>query len=246
MDGQKKQFIGICVLVVLCVAAYFGLKAYNEKAAEKEEQEADTEQIEAVSIDADSVKSFSYLLDGATVTFEKEDDTWYYKEDHSINIDQDAISTMLSAVAEVTATQKLEDVEDTSEYGFDSPTNVLTFEMEDGTRTITIGMQNEITSEYYIMDSNSDAVYIIETDLSSSFSKSVEDVTAEEEEETTDETTDDEESADAETTDAGTADEESADTETTDDGSTDEGTTTDETTDDGSTDEGTTNDETTD
>ena len=164
MDGQKKQFIGICILVVLCVAAYFGLKAYNEKAAEKEQQEIEDKKIEAVSIDKEKVKSFSYQVDGNTLTFEKEEDTWHYKEDHSINIDQDAISTMLEAAAEVTAEQKLENVEDISEYGFDSPTNVLTFEMEDGTRTITIGMQNEITSEYYIMDNNSNAIYVVQTE----------------------------------------------------------------------------------
>lgn len=183
MDGQKKQFIGICVLVVLCVAAYFGLKAYNEKAAEKEQQEIEDKKIEAVSIDKEKVKSFSYQVDENTLTFEKEEDTWYYKEDHSINIDQDAISTMLESAAEVTAEQKLENVEDISEYGFDSPTNVLTFEMEDGTRTITIGMQNEITSEYYIMDNNSNAIYVVQTNLNATFSKSVEDVTVEEEEE---------------------------------------------------------------
>lgn len=183
MDGQKKQFIGICILVVLCVAAYFGLKTYNEKAAEKEQQAAEDKKIEAVSIDKEKVKAFSYQVNGNTITFEKEGDTWYYKDDHSINIDQDAISTMLNATVEVTAEQKLENVEDTGEYGFDSPTNVLTFEMEDGTRTITIGMQNEITSEYYIMDNNSNAIYVVQTNLNTMFSKSVEDVTAEEEEE---------------------------------------------------------------
>lgn len=185
MDGQKKQFIGICILVVLCVAAYFGLKVYNEKAAEKEQQEAEEKKIEAFSIDKEKVNSFSYQVDGNTITFEKEEDIWYYKEDHSISIDQDAISTMLESAAEVTAEQKLENVEDISEYGFDSPTNILTFEMEDGTRTITIGMQNEITSEYYIMDNNSDAIYVVQTNLNATFSKSVEDVTAEEEEEST-------------------------------------------------------------
>lgn len=183
MDGQKKQFIGICILVVLCVAAYFGLKVYNEKAAEKEQQEAEEKKIEAFSIDKEKVNSFSYQVDGNTITFEKEEDIWYCKEDHSISIDQDAISTMLESAAEVTAEQKLENVEDISEYGFDSPTNVLTFEMEDGTRTITIGMQNEITSEYYIMDNNSNAIYVVQTNLNATFSKSVEDVTAEEEEE---------------------------------------------------------------
>lgn len=188
MDGQKKQFIGICILVIVCVAAYFGLKTYNEKAAEQEQKEEESKKIEAVSIDKDAVKSFSYQIDGNTITFEKEEDTWYYQPDHSINIDQDAISTMLDTVTAVTAEEKLENVEDTSEYGFDSPTNVLTFTMEDGTRTITIGMQNEITSEYYIMDNNSSAIYVVETNLNTTFSKSVEDVTAEEEE--TEDTTD--------------------------------------------------------
>lgn len=188
MDGQKKQFIGICILVIVCVAAYFGLKTYNEKAAEQEQKEEESKKIEAVSIDKDAVKSFSYQIDGNTITFEKEEDTWYYQPDHSINIDQDAISTMLDAVTVVTAEEKLENVEDTSEYGFDSPTNVLTFTMEDGTRTITIGMQNEITSEYYIMDNNSSAIYVVETNLNTTFSKSVEDVIVEEEE--TEDTTD--------------------------------------------------------
>lgn len=178
MNGQKKQFIGICVLVVLCVAAYFGLKTYNAKTAEKEQKEEESKKIEAVKIDKDKVNAFSYQLNGTTITFEKDGDTWYYQPDHSINIDQDKINTMLAAVADVTSEEKLENVEDTSEYGFDNPTNVLTFTMEDGTRTITIGMQNEITNQYYIMDNNSDTIYIVDSSMSTAFSKSVEDMTA--------------------------------------------------------------------
>ena len=160
-----------------------GVNARHFESYGVEQQEAEEKKIEAFSIDKEKVNSFSYQVDGNTITFEKEEDIWYYKEDHSISIDQDAISTMLESAAEVTAEQKLENVEDISEYGFDSPTNILTFEMEDGTRTITIGMQNEITSEYYIMDNNSDAIYVVQTNLNATFSKSVEDVTAEEEEE---------------------------------------------------------------
>lgn len=178
MNGQKKQFIGICVLVVLCVAAYFGLKTYNAKTTEKEQKEEESKKIEAVKIDKEKVNAFSYQLNGTTITFEKDGDTWYYQPDHSINIDQDKINTMLAAVADVTSEEKLENVEDTSEYGFDNPTNVLTFTMEDGTRTITIGMQNEITNQYYIMDNNSDTIYIVDSSMSTAFSKSVEDMTA--------------------------------------------------------------------
>ncbi len=178
MNGQKKQFIGICVLVVLCVAAYFGLKTYNAKTAEREQKEEESKKIEAVKIDKEKVNAFSYQLNGTTITFEKDGDTWYYQPDHSINIDQDKINTMLAAVADVTSEEKLENVEDTSEYGFDNPTNVLTFTMGDGTRTITIGMQNEITNQYYIMDNNSDTIYIVDSSMSTAFSKSVEDMTA--------------------------------------------------------------------
>ncbi len=178
MNGQKKQFIGICVLVVLCVAAYFGLKTYNAKTAEKEQKEEESKKIEAVKIDKEKVNAFSYQLNGTTITFEKDGDTWYYQPDYSINIDQDKINTMLAAVADVTSEEKLENVEDTSEYGFDNPTNVLTFTMGDGTRTITIGMQNEITNQYYIMDNNSDTIYIVDSSMSTAFSKSVEDMTA--------------------------------------------------------------------
>lgn len=233
MDGQKKQFIGICILVLVCVAAYFGLKAYNEKAAEKEQKEAEEKQIDAVTIEKDKVKAFSYQAAGTTITFEKEEDTWYYQGDHSIKIDQDAVSAMLDAVAKVTAEEKLENVEDTSEYGFDSPTNVLTFQMEDGTRTITIGMQNEITDEYYIMDNNSNAIYVVTTDLNTTFSKSVEDMTAVEE--TTDDGTATDDGAttnDGATTQDGTTTNDGATTQdgtTTDDGTaTDDGITTDD------------------
>ena len=91
---------------------------------------------------------------------------------------------MLQAVTDVTADEKLEEVKDNKEYGFDRPLNILTFEMEDGTRTITIGMKNDITSQYYIMDNNSEAIYIVDKDLETPFSKSLEDMKATEKEDT--------------------------------------------------------------
>lgn len=184
MDGQKKQFIGICILVVLCLTAYLGLKIYNEKSANKEQEKADSNKIEAVNIDSEKVKSFSYQTEAATLTFEKEKDTWYYQPDHSIKIDQEKIRDMLETVKSITAEEKLENIKNTKEYGFDHPLNILTFVMEDGTRTVTVGMKNDITSQYYIMDNNSDAIYIVNKDLSTPFSKSLEDMKAAEKEDT--------------------------------------------------------------
>lgn len=182
MDKQKKHFIGLCLFLVICAGAYFGLKAYNEKVEKQEQQKTESETVTAVQVDNEAVTSFSYQLQGNTLTFEKEDDTWYYQPDHSINIDQNGITSMLSAVAEITTQKKLEDVEDTAEYGFDEPLNVLQFETSEGSYTVTLGMKNEVTGQYYVMNSESDKVYLIDTDLSSTFSKTVEQLTAQEEE----------------------------------------------------------------
>ena len=73
MEGQKKQFILITVLIVVCIGGYFGLKAYNERQAEKEEEASEKETFTAVSVDAAAVNSFSYQVNGVDITFEKEE-----------------------------------------------------------------------------------------------------------------------------------------------------------------------------
>lgn len=206
MNKQKKQLIGLCLLLVICAGAYLGLKTYNEKAEEKEQQQAERETATAVQVDSDKVVFFSYQSGGETLTFEKEEDTWYYQPDHSIKIDQSSIASMLSAVAEITAQEKLENVKDTAEYGFEEPLNALQFETSEGSYTVTLGMKNEITGQYYVKNSQSDTVFLIDTDLSAVFSKTVEELTAQEEESSTEDSKD-ESSAE------GSSTEDSADTE---------------------------------
>lgn len=183
MNGQKKQFIVICVFLVVCIAAYFVLKSYQEKTLEKEQKQAESEKITVIQIDSSTVTSFSYQLDGTGLVFEKEEDTWYYEKDHSIPIDQDAVTAMLSMVKKVTASEELKDVKDQAEYGLGQPSNVLKFCTEDGEKTITIGMKNEITGQYYLTGSKSGSVYLTDTDLSASFGKTVEELTVQEESE---------------------------------------------------------------
>lgn len=181
MKKQKRQLLVLCLLLVICAGAYLGLKAYNDAAKEKEQQETEKDTVTAIQVNSDDVTSFSWQSQGETLTFEKEEDTWYYQPDHSIKIDQDGIGDLLSAVEKVTTQNKLEDVEDTAEYGFDDPTNVLTFKTGEESYTVTLGMKNEVTSQYYVKNSQSDTIYLIDTDPSATFAKTVEDLTAQEE-----------------------------------------------------------------
>lgn len=179
MKKQKRQFIILCVVLVAFCGTFFGLKAFNKHQEEKEAQKEEDEKITVTGMSADKVTEFSYQNSGEEITFVKEDDTWYYQADKSVSIKQTSITSMLSNVGTITAGQKLEAPEDISEYGFDEPQNVIRLKGTDQELTITIGMYNSMTSQYYLMVSGDDSVYLVDSTIYTAFQKSVEDVTEE-------------------------------------------------------------------
>ena len=109
MQNQKKQFIILVILLVVCVGAWLGIRAYNDRAQEKEEKETEAKKITVAEINADDITAFSYESDGAELSFTNTDGTWTYDGDPSIPLDQDAVVSLLSNVEKVTAEDKIED-----------------------------------------------------------------------------------------------------------------------------------------
>lgn len=187
MEKQKKQFIVVLILLVVAVAAYLILHVYNDKKEAKEEAEEDADTITITDFDTDDVTAFSYQLNGETLSFTKDGDNWLYDGDTSLDLDEDSITSMLSAVSNLTTEEALEEYDSLSDYGLDTPSNNITVTTADGTITLLAGNQNEITNSYYMMTGDSDTVYLISTDLNSTFSSAVDDLIAEEEETETEE-----------------------------------------------------------
>lgn len=187
MEKQKKQFIVVLILLVVAVAAYLVLRVYNDKKEAKEEAEEDADTITITDFDTDDVTAFSYQLNGETLSFTKDGDNWLYDGDTSLDLDEDSITSMLSAVSNLTTEEALEEYDSLSDYGLDTPSNTITVTTADGTITLLAGNQNEITNSYYMMTGDSDTVYLISTDLNSTFSSAVDDLIAEEEETETEE-----------------------------------------------------------
>lgn len=187
MEKQKKQFIVVLILLVVAVAAYLILHVYNDKKEAKEEAEEDADTITITDFDTDDVTAFSYQLNGETLSFTKDGDNWLYDGDTSLDLDEDSITSMLSAVSNLTTEEALEEYDSLSDYGQDTPSNTITVTTADGTITLLAGNQNEITNSYYMMTGDSDTVYLISTDLNSTFSSAVDDLIAEEEETETEE-----------------------------------------------------------
>ena len=181
MHKQKKQFIIILVLLVICVVAYIGICIYNDKQAEKTAAKEEAATIHITDMDVEDVTAFSYIYNEETISFVKEDDTWYDENDRSISIDQDAIETMLTTAVAITTTDAITDYDDTSEYGIDNPSTVITITTADGTTTLTIGSENSMLSQYYLMKDGDDSLYLVESSVYTVFQKSVEDLIATEE-----------------------------------------------------------------
>ncbi|MGN0485322.1 MAG: DUF4340 domain-containing protein [Lachnospiraceae bacterium] len=182
MQKQKKQLIVVVILLLVCVGAYFGLQQYNkaQKAKEKEEEAAAT--ITLTDFDVEDVSAFSYPVNGKTLSFTKtEDGDWTCDKDPSVDVDENKIKSMLEAAQNLTAEEKIESSDDSElkEYGFSDDSTQLTFTVKDETLTLILGEQNAVTQQYYIKTADSDDVYLITSDLSTSFTEKLKDLEAE-------------------------------------------------------------------
>lgn len=129
-------------------------------------------------ITTEDVKAFSYQYNNETLSFVKEDDTWYYEADKSIALDQDAVGTLVTTVAQLTADQEIKDYEDLSEYGLETPSNTITLTTVDGTTTLLIGNKNDMLSQYYVKTDQSDSIYLAGSAVYTTYQKGIADLTA--------------------------------------------------------------------
>lgn len=176
MQKQKKQMILVLVLLVLFCGAYAGIRIYNDKQADKEAKEAEAAKTYITKIKQEEITAFSYQNADQTLQFVKEDDTWISQNDASIKLDQSAVKSMLETISELEAEEVVETSEELSTYGFDKPMNVITVTTAEGTTTLTVGMENTITNQYYLRKNKEDTLYLVSGTFMSGFSKTLEDL----------------------------------------------------------------------
>ncbi|MCD7957437.1 MAG: DUF4340 domain-containing protein [Lachnospiraceae bacterium] len=165
-----KLIAGVVVIVLLC-GAYFGLRVYNQKTEEAEEEAAAGETI--LEVDTSALTAVSFLIDGEEVSFSlQDDDTWQKDDDETFPVSQTALLSPLSELSELKSLRTLTEIEDASEYGFDEPQNLITLTDEDGNETIvTIGSNNDSTgNDYLMLNEDTTTVYTVSTDLREGFS----------------------------------------------------------------------------
>lgn len=170
--------IGMLLALVVLAAAFLGIRQYNKNASSAISTTEDTQET-VLDVNSDDITSFRYVYDGETYAFEKEDDTWYYADDHSLNLNQDRIKAMILKVAPLKAEQVIENVTDMSQYGLADPERTIQYETADRSVIINVGNLNSMTSQYYIAFPSEMKVYVVTTNVVTGFNYTLEDLVEE-------------------------------------------------------------------
>lgn len=159
MKKQQMQMLILVLIFAALCAVLLGVKQYNKIQAEKSEE---TEGEIVIDVDADDIVRFSYDYEGEIYTFEKEEDTWYYAEDHNRILLQYYTGSLVSGVAPLTAIQVLENVSDLGQYGLTEPQRTISFETATGSYILYVGDKNPVTASYYVCLPSESTVYVVD------------------------------------------------------------------------------------
>ena len=178
MKKKQRQMIGMLLALVVLAAAFLGIRQYNKNASSTTSTTEDTQET-VLDVNSDDITSFSYVYEGGTYSFEKEDDIWYYADDHSLNLKQERIKAMLLKVAPLKVNQVIENVTDMSQYGLTNPERTIQYETADRSVIINVGNLNSMTSQYYIAFPSEMTVYAVTTNVVTGFNYTLDDLVEE-------------------------------------------------------------------
>ena len=173
MKKQKIQLIVLACICVLCIAGYFIVSNMNFS------EEETTETVQVTDFNAEDVTEI--VLEGDNnIHLIKDGESWKNADDESMNIDSSEVTVMLNSAAAVSTDSVIENPEDLSQYGVDTPSKTITLTMSDySTLVIKVGNQMEMLGQYYIQLEGDSNVYLVTSSVVLAFNRTPEDLIAE-------------------------------------------------------------------
>lgn len=109
------------------------------------------------------------------MSFEKDEDTWYYSEDKDFPLKQSEPEKIAKAAAQITADRKLEDGDSLDAYGLDDPNYSIEITEEDGTVT-TVSFGDSTGTDYYVTVGDTGVVYTVASSVLDDFKTELSDL----------------------------------------------------------------------
>lgn len=167
MDIKKHRTLLILLaLFIVLILIFLSLSSY-ERHQEDQENEEDA-QIPVLGIDSLAALSYTDHANDITMSFSKDNNTWYVSDDKEIPLTQSYIDTMEETFCSLNATREITDPDALSDYGLDEPSYTIELTDQDGNlTTLTIG--NAADEDYYLgISDQEDVLYTVDSSIVSS------------------------------------------------------------------------------
>ena len=172
MSRSKKMGLMLAALAALIVI-FVLVRAISPDETTEEERTS------VFSLNADETTKLSWTYEEETISFVYEDNHWQYSGDEAFPLEENYISSMLSALSDVTASRVIESPEDLEQYGLDEPACEINVTAEQET-TILIGDESSMGGSRYLSVGDGN-VYLVDSSLLDTFSYSLYDIVEKEE-----------------------------------------------------------------
>lgn len=170
MKRSKKLIALLCVLAVVCVAA-FAATSYEEK-----QEQIKTGGKTFLALDGEDVETVSWQYGEETLSFHRgEDGTWLWDEDDAFPVDDEKMASLLQWFQDLSAAFVIADVEDYGQYGLEDPECTITLGTEADTYTVTLGGYSQMDAQRYVSIGDGNA-YLVKDDPLDDFEISIRDL----------------------------------------------------------------------
>lgn len=167
-DKKQVRLLAAMGVFFILAAGYAGIHYWNQK-QETQSQEEDTS-IGLAHLPEEEITEITFGGD-QPLTFIKEEDIWYYEEDRNFPVSQDAMTTMLAPLTNLSSERQIEDAQELKEYGLEEPASVITVTKEDESVTeISLGNENSSVGKCYgYLNGDTSKIYLLSTSLLTNF-----------------------------------------------------------------------------
>lgn len=162
MKNKKGLTYAAAALVLLC--AVYAAVGQAAKGAEKKQQQKE-EQERIYMTDIPSVKAISYDYEGEVLAFTKNEGRWNYDGDELFPVKQEGLDSLSRTVSKLLAVRRLENGDDLSAYGLETPARRISVTGEDGSKAVILLGASTEAGDYYALLEGEDTPYLIDSAL---------------------------------------------------------------------------------
>lgn len=176
---NKKVLILLTVFLVVLIGVYFVITAVSKDDNENRRETTVDTSVKLLEMDSFDIEEMHVINKYGDKTYIRdENNTWRVKGDESADISQSLINRMATNGGALTALARIEDTCDNlSKYGLDNPQYTVTLKKYDGeASTFYIGMQNQVTTEYYMYLDGVAGIYTVSSNYPGFFNLNAKDL----------------------------------------------------------------------